>query len=159
MIFYKSLRVGKNGKLFYLWKFRTMVENADRIGGPSTAGDDPRITKIGRFLRRYKLDELPQIWNVIKGDMVFIGWRPEVPQYLNTIPPEVLATKPGITGLATIWDYDEGKKLSGQQDPDRYYEEYILPKKRELELYYVRNKSLKMDLSILWLTFKKLLGR
>src|SRR3990167_6923438 len=107
-----------------------MVEGADKLGGSSTADDDPRITKIGRILRKTKLDELPQIWNWIKGDMNLIGWRPEVPEYLHTIPTEVLMTKPGIIGWATLSDMDEGFTLKGSLNPDKDYEDKILPKKR-----------------------------
>jgi len=126
-------------------------------GSLSTAEDDSRITKIGRFLRKWRLDELPQIWNILRGDMTLIGWRPEVPQYLNTIPPEVLATKPGIIGLATLYDINEGERLRGQKDPDKYYEDYIMPEKRKLDLYYARNKSFWLDIKILWRTFVKLI--
>jgi lipopolysaccharide/colanic/teichoic acid biosynthesis glycosyltransferase len=157
-ILYKSARLGKDGRVFQLLKFRTMVKNADRIGGSSTADDDPRITKIGKLLRKTKLDELPQIINLLKGDMTLIGWRPEVPQYKDTIHPEVLATKPGIIGLATLWDFDEGARLKGSSDPDRDYELLIMPMKRELELEYVRRKSFKLDCWVIWRTFLGLLG-
>lgn len=156
---YRAKRIGKNGEVFTLYKFRTMVKDADKIGGSSTADDDPRITKIGKFLRKTKLDELPQLWNWLRGDINLIGWRPEAPEYLNTIPEEILETKPGIIGWATLWDIDEGKMLKGKGNPDKYYEKYILPKKRELDLWYVRNKSLKLDIKIIWLTIKKLLLR
>src|SRR4030042_4571958 len=104
---FRQKRVGKNGKIFLLFKIRTMTT---KKGSLSTAKDDPRITKIGRFLRKWRLDELPQIWNILKGDMVLIGWRPEVPEYLDTIPKEVLSTKPGIIGLATLYDINEGER-------------------------------------------------
>ena len=156
-IIYRSDRIGKNGRLFSMYKLRTMVNNADKIGGSSTADNDPRITKIGKYLRKYKLDELPQLINVLKGDCTLVGWRPEVPEYLDTIHEEVLATKPGLTGLATLHDYDEGKILSHANDPDDYYRKKILPKKRELELYYVRHKSFKLDMKILIHTFLKLI--
>ena len=158
-IFYKSRRVGKDGKLFDLYKFRTMIPNADQIGGSSTADDDPRITRIGRILRKTKLDELPQIWNWIKGDVALIGWRPEAQEYLSTIPPEVLATKCGIIGLATLGDFDEGATLKGKEDPDKYYAEVILPRKRELELFYAQNKSFKLDLEILTKTIWRIITR
>src|SRR5690348_16433282 len=96
---YKAVRIGKSGKQFLMLKFRTMVKNADKIGGSTTADSDPRITRIGRILRKTKLDELPQIINVMRGEMSLIGWRPEAPEYLSTLPPLVLATKPGIIGL------------------------------------------------------------
>jgi len=158
-IFYKSRRIGKNGKTFDLWKFRTMLPNADQIGGSSTADDDPRITRIGRILRKTKLDELPQLWNWLKGDVALIGWRPEALEYLSTIPPEVLATKCGIIGLATLEDIDEGATLKGKEDPDKYYAEVILPKKRELELFYVRNKSFILDCRILAQTLCRIITR
>lgn len=155
-VFYKSTRIGKHGKEFTLYKFKTM---RDEAGPQSTAEDDPRITRMGRFLRKTRLDELPQIWNILKGDMRLIGWRPEVPRYLNTIPSEVLATKPGITGWATLQDLDESVILKGSTDPDRDYEEKILSKKRELELWYVRNRTLLLDFQIIIKTLWKLIRR
>lgn len=156
-ILYRAVRVGQHGLPFTLYKFRTMVENADAIGGSSTADDDPRITCVGRILRKTKLDELPQLINVIKGDMALIGWRPESPEYLDTIPLEVLATKPGIIGWATLHDIDEGAALKGQADPDAYYVEHILPEKRKNELWYVQNKNLWLDIKIVWLTLLSVL--
>ncbi len=158
-IFYKAKRIGQYGRIFTLYKFRTMVKNADRLGGSSTSDDDARITRIGRVLRKTKLDELPQVLNWLKGEIGLIGWRPESSEYLYSIPGEVLQTKPGIIGLATLWDIDEGAMLKGEPDPDKAYVEKILPKKRELELYYVRNKTFKLDCYIIWQTLKKLLVR
>ena len=158
-LIYKAQRLGKDGKIFIQYKFRTMVVNADRIGGSSTADSDSRITNIGRFLRKTKLDELPQIWNILKGDMVLIGWRPESPEYLDTIPPEVLKTTPGLIGYATLFDMDEGALLKGKKDPDKWYVDNILPQKRWNELYYVRNKSISLDLWIILQTIKKLMLR
>ena len=111
-IFYRGVRVGKYGKLFRIFKFRTMVVNADKIGGPSTADDDPRITKIGKFLRRYKLDELPQLLNIIKGEMSFVGPRPEVPIEVETYTDEekkILSACPGITDWASLTFHNEGE--------------------------------------------------
>jgi lipopolysaccharide/colanic/teichoic acid biosynthesis glycosyltransferase len=156
-IFYKAQRIGQFGKPFTMYKFRTMVKNADKIGGSSTSDDDPRITRLGKFLRKTKLDELPQFINVFKGDMNLIGWRPEALEYLNTFRSEILETKPGIIGLATLWDSDEGAMLAGSLDPDREYVDNILPKKRELEYYYVINKSIWLDLQIVLGFIKKLL--
>ncbi len=158
-LIYKSVRVGQFGKPFILFKFQTMCDGAEWMGGSSTADDDPRITRIGRILRKTKLDELPQIYNWLKGDMALIGWRPEVPAYLHTIPTEVLMTKPGILGWATLFDIDEGATLKGSKDPDKDYEEKILPMKREQELYYVRNKNWRLDIFIVFATIKKILFR
>jgi len=159
MLIYKSIRIGQYGQTFTLFKIRTMVINAETVGGSSTASDDARITRVGRFLRRYKIDELPQIYNWLKGDIKLIGWRPEAPEYKDTIPEEVLNTKPGLIGLATLWDIDEGERLKGQKDPDKYYVENILPKKRQLEVYYVNNKSFILDIKILCQTMLKLLKK
>lgn len=158
-IIYKATRVGQFGKPFTLYKFRTMVKNADKLGGSSTSDTDPRITWWGKILRKTKLDELPQLANWIKGDVALIGWRPESPEYAGTILPDVLATRPGIIGYATLYDIDEGAELAGKEDPDKYYAEVILPRKRELELWYVRNRSWSLDLWIIWETFRKLILR
>ena len=140
-----------------MYKFQTMVANADTIGGSSTADNDPRITKVGYWLRKTKLDELPQLFNILKGDMTFIGWRPESPEYLSTIPPEVLATKPAILGISTLWDSDEGALLSKAEDPDKMYLEEILPIKRKLELYYVQNQTTWLKTWIILETTRKML--
>ena len=130
-IFYKSQRVGKNGKLFTLYKFRTMV-NAP--GPTSTSADDPRITRIGRFLRRYKLDELPQIWNIVKRDMNLVGPRPEVPEVVHMMTDQeraiILSIRPGLTDLATLWDSHEEEMLKGEPDPHKAYLEKIWPIKK-----------------------------
>ncbi len=161
-VFYRGIRVGRFGKLFRIFKFRTMVLNADRIGGPSTPDDDPRITRVGRWLRKYKLDELPQLLNVLKGEMGLVGPRPEVPQYVALFNDEeraILTVRPGITDWASIWNPDEGAILAGSPDPDRTYLEKIRPEKIRLQLEYVRNRSLWTDLRILAETFKILLSR
>ena len=154
---FKDKRIGQYGKIFTLYKIRTMVPNASSMGGSSTASNDVRITRMGRLLRRFKLDEIPQVYNWIKGDITLIGWRPESPEYKDTFPKEVLATKPGLIGLATLWDIDEGERLKGQKDPDKFYVDNILPQKRKLEVYYVHNKSFLLDLKIICLTIKRLL--
>lgn len=158
-LLYRARRIGKGGQLFTLYKFRTMVQNAAQLGGSSTADNDPRITRIGYFLRKTKLDELPQIINVLKGEMAFIGWRPESPEYLSTLAPAILATKPGIIGLATLWDSDEGATLKDAEDPDKFYAEKILPVKRKLELFYVENRGIRLNTWIILNTIKKLLLR
>lgn len=157
-IIYTSKRIGQYGVPFNFYKFRTMIENADKLGGSSTSDDDSRITKIGRILRKTKLDELPQLWNWFKGDIKLIGWRPEATEYLHTFSPEILATKPGILGLGIFGDFDEGAILKGSLDPDKDYVEKILPEKRKLELAYVNNKSFILDLKIIFSIFIRLCG-
>ena len=160
LIFYRGIRVGQFGKLFRIFKFRTMVANADRIGGPSSAADDPRITRAGAFLRRYKLDELPQLINVIRDDMSLVGPRPEVPQYVEMFNEEekvILSVAPGITDWASIWNPDEGAILAGCPDPEKTYLEVIRPRKIQLQLEYVRNHSFWTDLRILVQTAKVIL--
>lgn len=136
-IFYRSWRVGKNGKLFKLWKIRTMCKGADRIGAFSVGADDVRVTRLGRIIRRTHLDELPNIINVIKGEMAIIGPRPEIPYYVDRMPTTIksviLSVKPGCIDTATFWNLDEGEKLKGQPNPDLYYEQQIWPEKLRLQ--------------------------
>lgn len=137
-----------------------MVVNADQIGGASTANDDPRITAIGRKLRNYKLDELPQLLNVLKGDMSIVGPRPEVKYYtdqFNRAEKQILDVRPGITDWASIWNADEGAILEGADDPDKAYEELIRPTKIKLQLKYVQNYSLRNDLIIIIQTLKAII--
>jgi lipopolysaccharide/colanic/teichoic acid biosynthesis glycosyltransferase len=159
-LFYRGLRAGQYGKPFRIFKFRTMVMNADKIGGPSSAANDPRITLVGRFLRRYKLDELPQLLNVVKGEMSLVGPRPEVLQYVamfNTEEKAILSVPPGITDWASIATFDEGARLAGSPDPEKTYLEEIRPEKIRLQLEYVRRRSFGTDVRILVQTFKVLL--
>lgn len=151
-VFYRGVRVGRYGKPFRIFKFRTMVVDAEKRGGASTADDDPRITRIGKFLRHYKLDELPQLINVIKGEMSIVGPRPEVPQYVEMFTGEekaILSVRPGITDWATLWNPDEGAVLAGSPDPERLYVEKIRPEKIRLQLEYVRRRSIWIDLTII----------
>jgi len=159
-VFYRGLRVGRFGKEFRIFKFRTMVVDADKIGGPSSAANDPRITRVGRLLRRYKLDELPQLINVLKGEMSFVGPRPEVLQYVAMFSAEeeaILTVPPGITDWSSIWNSDEGSILARSSDPERTYLEEIRPEKIRLQLKYVRNHSFTTDMRILFQTFRVLL--
>lgn len=154
-VFYRGVRVGLHGKLFRIFKFRTMVIHADKIGGPSTSDDDPRITRIGRWLRKYKLDELPQLINVMKGEMSIVGPRPEVKHYTDLFTDEekiILSVRPGITDWASIWNSDEGVVLAGTKDPEKAYMELIRPKKLKLQMKYVRELSLWIDLKIIFFT-------
>jgi lipopolysaccharide/colanic/teichoic acid biosynthesis glycosyltransferase len=157
--FYRAPRVGLNGRTFRMYKFRTMVTNADRIGGPSTAGDDPRITKMGHRIRTSKLDEIPQLINVVKGEMSLVGPRPEVQHYVDMFTErerDILSVKPGITDWASIRYRNEGEILRGAEDPEQAYMEKIRPGKLELQLAYVRRQSLWLDLKILAATARVL---
>jgi lipopolysaccharide/colanic/teichoic acid biosynthesis glycosyltransferase len=159
-VFYRGVRVGVGGKPFRIFKFRTMVVDADRKGGPSTADDDPRITRIGRKLRKYKLDELPQLINVFLGDMSLVGPRPEVPHYVKMYTDEekaILTVRPGITDWASLWNADEGAILAGSLDPDKDYLEKIRPEKIRLQLKYVHERSFWTDSKIIFLTLKTII--
>ncbi len=154
-IFYKGERVGRNGNLFKMFKFRSMVVNADKLGPSSTSAEDPRITRIGHFLRKYKLDELPQLLNVLRGDMSIVGPRPEVKYFTDMYTEDemiILSVKPGITDWASIWNCDEGSILAGSRDPDRAYFELIRPTKLALQMKYVKERSFWVDLKIILLT-------
>jgi lipopolysaccharide/colanic/teichoic acid biosynthesis glycosyltransferase len=160
-VFYRGERVGRHGKLFRIFKFRTMVVNAEKIGGSSTADDDPRITHIGRRLRKRKLDELPQLFNVFLGEMSLVGPRPEVKYYTDMFTPEekaILRVRPGITDWASIWNPDEGSLLAGAEDPDRAYLELIRPTKLQLQMRYALKQSLFTDLKIICLTLLTLVS-
>jgi len=151
-VFYRGSRTGKNGHAFRIYKFRTMVENAENLGGYSTSETDKRITRLGRHLRKYKIDELPQLINVLKGDMSLVGPRPEVKAYTDLYTGEelaILTVRPGITDLASIEYRNLDAILALSSDPDQYYRTVIRPKKNALRLYYVRNRSLLLDVKIL----------
>ena len=151
-VFYKAKRVGKDEAVFEMYKFRTMVVNADTLGGSLTTYRDTRITPIGRFLRWTKLDELPNLINVIKGEMSLIGPRPEAPDYVKhytEIQKQVLQVKPGMTGPSQLANRDEAEKLKGQQDAEHYYITELMPKKLALDLHYVATQSLASDIG--WL--------
>jgi lipopolysaccharide/colanic/teichoic acid biosynthesis glycosyltransferase len=158
-VFYRGLRAGRYGKPFRIFKFRTMVVNADKIGGPTSSADDPRITRVGDFLRRYKLDELPQLINVLKGEMSLVGPRPEVVQEVLLYTEEekrLLEVRPGITDWASIRFRNEGEILRGSADPHQAYREKIRPEKIRLGLEYVRSHSFLTDCRIIVNTLKAL---
>jgi lipopolysaccharide/colanic/teichoic acid biosynthesis glycosyltransferase len=159
-VFYRGVRVGLYGTPFRIFKFRTMVINADKIGGPSTSDNDQRIIGIGRWLRKYKLDELPQLINVLTGDMSIVGPRPEVKRYTDMYREEekvILTVKPGITDWASIWNADEGAVLAAAEDAEKAYLELIRPKKLKLQMKYVRERSLRVDIKIIFLTILAIL--
>ncbi|MCF6153720.1 MAG: sugar transferase [Candidatus Brocadia sp.] len=151
-IIYSQKRVGRNGCLFRLYKFRSMVVNADRIGTSVTTGHDPRITKVGRVLRKTKLDELPQLWNVLKGDMSFVGPRPDVPEIVSNYTgamKRILEVRPGITSNASLHLRNEEDLLSLARKPDKAYEEIFVPAKVGLAMEHVNRKSFLFDFGIL----------
>ena len=161
-MFYRGVRVGRYEKPFKIFKFRTMVANAENLGGLSTADDDPRITKTGKFLRKYKLDELPQFINVLKGEMSFVGPRPEVQHYVDMFTEKektILNVRPGITDWASLWNPNEGAILVGSPNPEKTYLEKIRPQKLKLQLKYVRERSFWTDLKIILLTLKTIMIR
>lgn len=160
--FYIATRVGLNGRPFRMVKFRSMVVKADRSGVTSTSATDSRITPIGRLVRKCKLDELVQLWNVLIGDMSLVGPRPNVPSGVAVYTPEefrLLEVQPGITDFASIIFADEGEILSGRADPDLAYDQLIRPWKSRLGLFYVSNRSLSLDLRLTVLTLLALLSR
>ncbi|MFA6190604.1 MAG: sugar transferase [Candidatus Staskawiczbacteria bacterium] len=156
---YVSERIGRSGKSFKIYKFRTMVVNADKMGGPSTAADDPRLTKIGLFLKRFQLDELPQLFNVLKGDMSLVGPRPEVKIYVDIMTEEeknvILSVRPGITDLASLWNFHEAEILKGSPDPEKTYMEKIRPEKLRLQIKYVKEMNFLTDIKIIFQTILK----
>lgn len=161
-VFYRGSRIGRGGTLFRLLKYRSMVVDAESKGGASTAGDDPRLTRIGAFLRRYKLDEVPQLWNVLKGEMSFVGPRPEVlselPEYQGDYA-KILELRPGITDLASLWNADEGGVLAGAQDSHDAYKRHIQPTKLALQLKYYRERSFWLDLKLIFYTLYKIVRK
>ncbi len=160
--FYIAKRVGINGKIFNMIKIRTMIVNADLSGVDSTSDNDPRITRIGSIIRRYKIDELPQLLNILIGDMSFVGPRPSVKRdtdlYTN-LELKLLSIKPGLTDVASIVFSDESKILSNSNDPDLSYHQLIRPDKSRLGLFYVENNNIFMDIQIILITIFSLISR
>ena len=159
-VFYRGVRTGKDNINFNIYKFRTMIVDADKIGGDSTALNDARLTRIGRFLRKYKIDELPQFINVLKGEMSLVGPRPQVSKYTNLYSGDlklILKVKPGITDLASLYFLDMDKVL-GDGNVDKKYAMEIEPIKNILRLRYVKQQSFFLDIRILIETFFSLIG-
>ena len=158
-VFYKQSRVGKNDEDFRLYKFRTMVVNADKKGLITVGGRDPRVTRAGYFLRKYKLDELPQLVNVLRGNMSLVGPRPEVRKYVEIYTSEqrkVLSVKPGLTDYASIHYIDENRVLAKSDDPERTYIYIIIPEKIRYNMKYIENRSVKEYFKIIFLTVLKI---
>lgn len=152
---YRGIRVGRNGKLFDMIKVRSMTMGADKSGVESTGSSDPRITKVGHFVRRWKMDEVTQLWNVLKGDMSLVGPRPNtrngVANY-SEFEMELLTVRPGITDFSSIVFSDEGEIIRDAADPDDAYDKLIRPWKSRLGVLYVRNSSVLLDIKLIWLT-------
>ena len=158
--FYQQERVGKDGKVFWLLKFRSMrVHSSQKV--QLTVGKDPRITKVGHFIRKYKIDELPQLINVLKGEMSLVGPRPEVVKYVNLYTEEqkiVLQVKPGITDYASLEFFEESDLLAQSNDPEKTYVEEILPAKIQINLKYIPKANILEDVKIIFLTLKRIVS-
>lgn len=160
-VFYHQTRVGKDNKDFMLFKFRSLRPDSDSLGLITVGGRDPRVTRSGYYIRKYKLDELPQLLNVFKGDMSLVGPRPEVRKYVDMYTPEqmrVLSVRPGITSLASIRYRNENEILAAADDPDRCYIEQIMPDKLAIDLEYVNRASLLNDIKLIFSTFKEIIS-
>lgn len=161
-VFYKQLRVGLNQKNFELIKFRTMYTNSDRAGLLTIGDHDSRITRVGCWLRKYKIDELPQLINILKGEMSFVGPRPEVLKYVmmyDAFQKKVLTVKPGITDWASIQYIDENQLLANAEDPESFYINTIIPSKITQNLKYIEHHNLWVDLKIISYTLKSIISR
>lgn len=159
-VFYRQKRVGKDAEEFFVFKFRTMRPNADKTGQLTVGMRDPRITRIGYFLRKYKLDEFPQFINVLLGEMSIVGPRPEVKTYVDLYTPEqrkVLRIKPGITDYASLHYFEENELLGQASDPEKTYIEEIMPAKLLLNREYLEKQSLTVDFQIMWQTFIRII--
>ncbi|ASW43547.1 sugar transferase [Clostridium isatidis] len=157
-ILFLQKRIGKDGKPFNIYKFRTMVSNAEKLGAQITVGKDSRITRVGAFLRKYKIDELPQLFNVLKGDMSLVGPRPEVPKYVELYTEEekkVLEVRPGITDLASIRYSDENDILGKVENPEEYYINVIMKDKLKLNLEYIEKSNIFFDIYLIIKTILK----
>ena len=160
-VFFRQVRVGQFGNPFRIFKFRTMYEDAEARGRKITVGEDPRITRAGRILRKFKLDELPQLFNVVKGEMSLVGPRPEVPRYVEFYPEEirtqVLSLRPGITDFASILYKDENIVLAAAADPEATYVNVVLPEKLKHYVRYVSERTLWLDFKIVLMTLREIL--
>ena len=160
-VFYKQVRVGRNNMDFQLFKFRSMRVGSDKKGLITVGGHDPRITRSGYYIRKYKMDEFPQLINVFKGDMSLVGPRPEVRKYVDMYTEEqmhVLDVRPGITDLASIRYRNENELLERVNDPDKYYVEVIMPDKLRINLEYVARHSFTFDIRLIFQTFRAIVS-
>lgn len=160
-VFYRQERIGLKGMPFRLWKFRTMRKDADKLGKLTVGMRDPRITRVGYFIRKTKLDEFPQFINVLVGEMSIVGPRPEVKEYVDLYTPDqqlVLTVKPGITDYASLEYFKENELLGQSENPRKTYIEEVMPAKIELNKKYIANPTLGTDISIMWKTFLKMLS-
>ncbi|MEJ5316229.1 MAG: sugar transferase [Tenuifilum sp.] len=161
-IFYRQQRIGKNGVKFSLLKFRSMFTESDKKGLITIGNNDSRITSIGRFIRKYKIDELPQLINVLNGSMSLVGPRPEVSKYVelyNDYQRKVLSIKPGITDFASIYFKNENEILESKKNPEEYYIKYLIPQKIRLNLIYIKNYNIKTYFLIIFKTIKSVFFR
>ncbi|MCB0705294.1 MAG: sugar transferase [Saprospiraceae bacterium] len=160
-VIFRQTRVGRYGVPFELYKFRTMFMEGDKKRQITVGDRDPRITKVGYYLRKYKLDELPQLWNIVKSDMSIVGPRPEVPQYVDLYDDrqrQVLWVRPGLTDYASLEYFEEAKLLAQSADPEKTYIEEILPAKLELNLKYLEERNFLVDLKIIFRTIFRIIG-
>jgi lipopolysaccharide/colanic/teichoic acid biosynthesis glycosyltransferase len=158
-VFFRQRRVGRGFRPFFIYKFRTMVQDAPSLGMSITVGEDPRITRVGRFLRKTKLDELPQLINVLKGEMALVGPRPELPQYVDlfrTDYEEILQIRPGITDLASLKYYDEATILARSENAEDEYVRHVLPEKVQLAKDYIKQSSIFFDTMLIFKTLLRL---
>lgn len=161
-VFYRQIRVGRGNKDFRLFKFRSMRPDSDKLGLITVGGHDPRVTRSGYYIRKYKLDEFPQLINVFVGDMSLVGPRPEVRKYVDLYTSEqlrVLNVRPGITSLASIRYRNENEILAKADDPDKAYVEQIMPDKIAIDLEYVENASLTNDIKLIFKTFGEIIRK
>ncbi len=161
-VFYRQTRVGRGNRDFRLFKFRSMRPDSDRLGLITIGGHDPRVTRSGYYIRKYKLDEFPQLINVFLGDMSLVGPRPEVRKYVDLYTPEqmrVLDVRPGITSLASIRYRNENDILAAADDPDRAYIEQVMPDKLAIDLEYVGKANLRSDIALIFSTFREIIAK
>ncbi len=161
-VFYRQVRVGRGNRDFRLFKFRSMRPDSDKAGLITVGGHDPRVTRSGYYIRKYKLDEFPQLINVLKGDMSLVGPRPEVRRYVDMYTPEqlrVLSVRPGMTSLASIRYRNENDILAAAEDPERAYIEQVMPDKIAIDLEYVEHAGLLADIRLIFRTFKEIITK